>query len=157
MDDYNLNGFVMKYTQIKKRIAAKYLKEENLNAFESILLSIVYKHTECTQDRLGEITMFDGASVARALKKLEDRGFIFRQADPNNGRKKIVHITDEGTKLYDKVRNAFHESNETIFKGITSEEQKQLETILEKVYENLDEVKDIFQIKQRRGIYYYGK
>ncbi|HIY91933.1 MarR family winged helix-turn-helix transcriptional regulator [Companilactobacillus sp. HBUAS56275] len=141
MDDYNLIGFVMRYTMVRKRIAASYLKKEDLNAFESILLAIVYKRRECTQDKIGEITLFDGASIARSLKKLEDRGFVSRQADPNNRRKKIVSITDAGSELYGKVRKAFSESNETIFKGITSEEQTELENILMKVYKNLDSVK----------------
>ncbi|WP_195701327.1 MarR family winged helix-turn-helix transcriptional regulator [Companilactobacillus futsaii] len=141
MDDYNLVGFVMRYSMVKKRIAAKYLKEEDLNTFESILLGIVYKKKECSQDKIGEITLFDGASIARALKKLEDRGFVSRQADPNNRRKKIVTITDAGQKLYDEVRKAFHKGNDAIFKDITSEEQTQLEKILMKVYKNLDNIK----------------
>jgi len=141
MEEYNLIGFVMKYSMVRKRIAAKYLKEENLNGFESILLSIVYKHQELSQDKIGEITLFDGASIARALKKLEDRGFVFRKADPNNGRKKIVRITDEGQILYDQVRKAFHASNVTMFNDVTSEEQQELERILNKVYKNLDDIK----------------
>ena len=107
MDDYNLIGFVMKYTMIRKRIAASYLKKEDLNAFESILLAIVYKRHECSQDKIGEITLFDGASIARSLKKLEDRGFVSRHADPNNRRKKIVSITEACSELYGEVRKAF--------------------------------------------------
>lgn len=141
MDDYNLVGFVMRYSMVKKRIAAKYLKEEDLNTFESILLGIVYKKHQCSQDKIGEITLFDGASIARALKKLEDRGFVSRQPDPNNRRKKLVTITDAGQGLYDEVRKAFHKGNDAIFKDITSEEQTQLEKILMKVYKNLDDIK----------------
>ena len=141
MDDYNLVGFVMRYSMVKKRIAAKYLKEEDLNTFESILLGIVYKKHQCSQDKIGEITLFDGASIARALKKLEDRGFVSRQPDPNNRRKKLVTITDAGQGLYDEVRKAFHKGNDAIFKDITSEEQTQLEKILMKVYKNLDNIK----------------
>ena len=141
MDEYNLVGFVMKYSMIRKRIAAKYLKEENLNAFESILLSMVYKHKEISQDRIGEITLFDGASIARALKKLEDRGFVSRKTDPNNGRKKIVYITATGQMLYGQVRQAFHASDTTMFNNVTSEEQQQLEHILTKIYKNLDSIK----------------
>ena len=141
MDDYNLVGFVMRYSMVKKRIAAEYLKEEDLNTFESILLGIVYKNHQCSQDKIGEITLFDGASIARALKKLEDRGFVSRQPDPNNRRKKLVTITDAGQGLYDEVRKAFHKGNDAIFKDITSEEQTQLEKILMKVYKNLDDIK----------------
>ena len=140
MDDYNLVGFAMRYTMVKKRIAAKKKKKEDLNTFESILLAIVFKRGKCTKDKLGEITLFDGASIARALKKLEDRGFVSRQADPNNRRKKIVTITDAGLKLYGEVREAFQDSNDMIFKGITSEEQKELDSILMKVYKNLDDI-----------------
>ncbi|GEO79596.1 regulatory protein MarR [Companilactobacillus mindensis DSM 14500] len=140
MDDYNLVGFVMKYTQIKRRIAASYLKDKDLNAFESIILSIVYKHKTCTQDKIGEITMSDGAIVARSLKKLETNGYVSRQPDPDNGRRKLVSITEKGEQLYDKVRSAFKKSNDAMFEGITSEEQSQLESILEKVYKNLDNI-----------------
>ncbi|APU70692.1 hypothetical protein LCR01_12820 [Companilactobacillus crustorum] len=140
MDDYNLVGFVMKYTQIKRRIAAFYLKDKGLNTFESILLAIVYKKHECSQDKIGEITLSDGAIIARSLKKLEDHGFVFRYPDPSNGRKKIVKITETGEKFYDVIRNAFQKGNSTMFKGISFEEQKQLESILEKVYKNLDNI-----------------
>lgn len=140
MDDYNLIGFVMKYTSIKRRIAASYLKDKGLNAFESIILSIVYKNKSCTQEKIGEITMSDGASIARSLKKLENYGYVLRKPDPENGRRKIVKITEKGEKLYDKIRRAFRASNEVMFKGVTSEEQTQLESILEKVYKNLDSI-----------------
>ncbi|WP_338215498.1 MarR family winged helix-turn-helix transcriptional regulator [Companilactobacillus muriivasis] len=140
MDDYNLIGFVMKYTSIKRRIASGYLKDKGLNAFEGILLSIVYKNKSCTQDKIVEITVSDGAIVARSLKKLENYGYVLRKPDPDNGRRKVVMITEKGEELYDKVRRDFHASNEVMFKGITSEEQAQLESILEKVYRNLDSI-----------------
>ena len=140
MDDYNLIGFVMKYTSIKRRIAASYIKDKGLNAFESIILSIVYKQKSCTQDRIGEITMSDGASIARSLKKLESYGYVLRKPDPDNGRRKIVKLTEKGEELYDKIRRDFRASNEVMFKGVTSEEQTQLESILEKVYKNLDSI-----------------
>lgn len=141
MEEYNLISFVMKYSMVRKRIAAKYLKKEDLNGFESILLSIVYKHQELSQDKIGEMTLSDGASITRSLKKLEDRGFVSRKADPNNGRKKIVRITDEGQTLYDQVREEFHTSNVMMFNDVTSEEQHELERILTKVYKNLDNLK----------------
>ncbi|WP_119325728.1 MarR family transcriptional regulator [Companilactobacillus musae] len=140
MDDYNLIGFVMKFTSIKRRIAASYLKDKGLNSIESIILSIIYKHEGCTQDKIGEITMSDGALIARSLKKLEGHGYVIREPDPKNGRRKIVNITGKGKELYDKIRKEFQASNEVVFKGITSEEQSQLESILEKVYKNLDSI-----------------
>ncbi|MQS76167.1 MarR family winged helix-turn-helix transcriptional regulator [Companilactobacillus halodurans] len=140
MDEYNLIGFVMKYMTLNKRIAAKYLRNEHLNAFESVLLTIVYREKQYSQDKIGEKTLFDGASIARSLKKLEDRGFITREADPNNGRKKIVYITSDGEKLYEQISEAFHDINDTVFDGITSEEQKQLENVLSKLYKNLDKI-----------------
>lgn len=140
MDDYALVRFVMKYTSIKRRIAANYLKEKQLNVFESIILSIIYKKGACTQDKLGEITMSDGALIARSLKKLENFGYVLRKPDPTNGRRKVVSITEKGTELTDTVRNKFKASNQTMLQGITTEEQAQLENILEKLYKNLDSI-----------------
>jgi len=140
MDDYTFAGFVLKYTSIKRRIASGFLKDKGLNVFESIILSIVYKHKSCTQDRIGEITMSDGAIVARSLKKLEEFGYVSRKPDPENGRRKLVMVTEKGEEIYDKIHQAFHASNELMFKGITEEEQSQLESILEKVFKNLDDI-----------------
>lgn len=140
MDDYNLIGFTVRFIMQKKRIIRSYLKGTDLNMVDSILMMTVSRHPDCNQEKLGEITLFDGAIIARSLKKLESMSFVIRQVDPDNRRKKIVRITKEGTEFVKRLRVDFKNANDEIYSNLTDEELNQLEKILTKVYANIDRV-----------------
>ena len=141
MDDYDLVGFAVRFMMQRKRLISAFLKGKDLNLADSIIMMIVTKHSGYNQEKIGEVTMFDGAIIARSLKKLEAQGFVTREVDETNRRRKIVQITESGKEFGNKLRSAFKESNETIYSGITEEELKQLDVIMAKVYANLDKVK----------------
>ncbi|WP_081776156.1 MarR family winged helix-turn-helix transcriptional regulator [Companilactobacillus nodensis] len=141
MDDYDLVGFAVRFMMQRKRLISAFLKGKDLNLADSIIMMIVTKHSGYNQEKIGEVTLFDGAIIARSLKKLEAQGFVTREVDETNRRRKIVQITESGKEFGNKLRSAFKESNETIYSGITEEELKQLDVIMAKVYANLDKVK----------------
>ncbi|WP_334329199.1 MarR family winged helix-turn-helix transcriptional regulator [Companilactobacillus sp. HBUAS59699] len=141
MDDYDLIGFAVRFMMQRKRILSAFLKNTDLNLADCVILMIVTKHSGYNQEKIGEKTLFDGAIIARSLKKLEKQGYVTREVDETNRRRKIVQITEAGRKFGDKLRDSFKGSNETIYSGITEDEQEQLHVILAKVYANLDKVK----------------
>lgn len=138
MDDYNLIGFAVRFIMQKKRIIRSYLKDTDLNMVDSIVMMIVNRHPDCNQETIGEITLFDGAIIARSLKKLEQMDFVVREVDPANRRKKIVQITTSGAEFVKRLRADFKDANEDLYSNLTDEELNQLEHILTKVYANID-------------------
>ncbi|MFC6322728.1 MarR family winged helix-turn-helix transcriptional regulator [Companilactobacillus baiquanensis] len=138
MDDYNLIGFAVRFIMQKKRIIRAYLKDTDLNMVDSIVMMIVNRHPDCNQETIGEITLFDGAIIARSLKKLEQMDFVVREVDPANRRKKIVQITTSGAEFVKRLRADFKDANEELYSNLTDEELNQLEHILTKVYANID-------------------
>lgn len=141
MDDYDLVGFAVRFMMQRKRLISAFLKGKDLNLADSIIMMIVTKHSGYNQEKIGEVTLFDGAIIARSLKKLEAQGFVTREVDETNRRRKIVQITESGKEFGNKLRSTLKESNEEIYSGITEEELKQLDVIMAKVYANLDKVK----------------
>ncbi|WP_164506004.1 MarR family winged helix-turn-helix transcriptional regulator [Companilactobacillus insicii] len=141
MDDYDLIGFAVRFMMQRKRILSSFLKERDLNIADCIIMMIVTKHPGYNQEKIGEVTLFDGAIIARSLKKLEKYGLVHRKIDETNRRRKIVQITEAGREFGDKLRAAFKDSNKTIYSGITDTEKDELHVILAKVYANLDKVK----------------
>ncbi|WP_225420927.1 MarR family winged helix-turn-helix transcriptional regulator [Companilactobacillus keshanensis] len=127
----------------KKRIVREYLKGTDLTMIDSMIMMSVNQHPDCNQEEIGDITLFDGAIIARSLKKLELMDFVIRQVDPDNRRKKIVRITTTGTAFIKKLKVDFKDSNEEIYSNLTDEEKNQLEHILTKVYANIDGVKTL--------------
>jgi len=141
MDDYNLIGFAVRFIMQKKRIIRRYLKDTDLNLVDCMVMMITNRHPNCNQEKIGEITLFNGAIIARSLKKLEQMEFVIRQVDPNNRRKKIVQITSAGEEFVKRLRADFKDANNEIYSNLTGEELDQLEKILSKVYANFDNIK----------------
>jgi len=141
MDDYDLIGFAVRFMMQRKRIISAFLKGTDFNPADCIIMMIVTKHPGYNQEKISEATLFDGAIVARSMKKLEQQGFVTREVDESNRRRKIVQATETGKEFGNKLRAAFRDSNKAIYSGITEDEQEQLKIILAKVYANLDKVK----------------
>ena len=88
------------------------------------------------------------SSLSRLLKKMEDDGMIYRQPDKKD--KRIVHIflTDEGSKLRDKVEQVVLDFNNKLFKKL---ELKELQ-VFEKVNNIIKEqVREEIDIRQNNG------
>ena len=85
----------------------KYLKsriEEYDLGREIRYVMMVYDNSGCSQDDLVNIYGESKANVAKALRKLEDEGFIKREVNPNNRRKYMLRATSKAEELVPKVR-----------------------------------------------------
>lgn len=65
---------------------------------------MVYDNPGCSQDDLVNIYGESKANVAKALRKLEDEGFIEREVNPDNRRKYMLRATSKAEELVPKVR-----------------------------------------------------
>lgn len=69
----------------------------------------------------------DKATAARAIKKLEDAGYVYRQQDPEDKRTYRAFVTEKGRSLEEKMRKIALKWDSTVFSGL-SKEEKQLQT-----------------------------
>lgn len=138
MDYSILTGFATRYMMTKKRSLSNILKGQDLNTVDGILMLFIGKHPEYSQEKIGDVTLFDGASIARSLKRLETNGFVIRKVHPMNHRKKLVNLTDKGQKFLTKIIAADREVSDKLFANISEADQASLENILSRVYQNFD-------------------
>ena len=85
----------------------KYLKsriEEYGLGREIRYVMMVYDNPGCSQDDLVNIYGESKANVAKALRKLEDEGFIKREINSDNRRKYRLRATSKAEELVPKVR-----------------------------------------------------
>ena len=59
----------------------------------------IYKKENLSQDDLADMFCQSKGTIAKALRKLEDNGYVERKIDENNRRKYILKTTKEGEKL----------------------------------------------------------
>lgn len=63
-------------------------------------------------------------SLTRTLKTLEDRGLIYREKNPDDGRGVLIFLTEEGKEKRELSKNTVLRFNESIRKHISDEQLK---------------------------------
>ncbi len=88
------------------------------------------------------------SSLSRMLKNMEDDSMIYRKPDKEDKRIVRIFLTDEGSKLRDKVEQVVLDFNNKLFKKL---ELKELQ-IFEKVNNIIKEqVREEIDIRQNNG------
>ena len=109
------------------------LKDNDLTLKEfSVLLRIRFQGV-ATQHDLVELFKVSGAYIAKLLRKFEDHGYIARKEDPENRRKKLVKMTDDGIKMTDEIIEVIQNWEEKVTSSISEDEIKTLKEILFKI------------------------
>ena len=85
----------------------KYLKSkiDDLDlGHEMRFIMMIYDNPGISQDDLVNISGQSKAGIAKSLKKLEDRGYIERQVNPQNRRKYMLKTTELGDETVPRIR-----------------------------------------------------
>jgi DNA-binding MarR family transcriptional regulator len=65
--------------------------------------------------------MNDG-TIAKALRKLEDKNMIQRSPNPDNRRQNLISLTDTGLSIAEEFNNLDEKWEKDVFEGLTSDE-----------------------------------
>ena len=136
-DENPENIFIYHYVEEMISSYGEYYKsnfkevELTLNEF-SILLRIRFQGV-ATQYDLVNLFKVSGAYVAKLLRKFEDMGYVARKENPENRRKKLVRITDEGIKKTDELIEVIQNWEDEVTANISDDELKTLKKILFKI------------------------
>ena len=74
-----------------------------------ILLTVHYSDTESIQQDIADIVKKDKSAVLRQIDNLEKKNLVQRIVAPNDRRRNIIRITDEGINLVNEVNNKLDE------------------------------------------------
>ncbi len=91
-----------------------------------------------SQEQLSEEMVVDSAHTARAVKKLEEDGYVFRKADPGDGRRKKVYVTEKAVAIREEYHQIYKELNNILTAGFTPEEVELTRQLLYRMRDNID-------------------
>ena len=104
-----------------------------LNHTEARLLTILdLESGEATQDALSNSLTIDRSNAGRALKRLEQRGYIARRRDDTDSRTNLVHLTDAGADAVEEVSKLRREVASDFFSDLTEADAGAITDLLEK-------------------------
>lgn len=99
------------------------------------LLKIYYSERELSQEDLCDIFCQSKGTVAKTLRKLEDKGYIERIINKNNRRKYILTLTKECEEVIPALkREADYWHNSVGFTEVSDETMDVIRTVARKSY-----------------------
>lgn len=106
--------------------------------FEYFLL--IYSSPGINQLELARMKNVGKASVTKALKILEDDGFIDRVPDEKDKRNQLCYVSKNGEKIVDELIDIKSNIESDIFEGFSKEDKMLFYNYLAKLYKNSEKL-----------------
>jgi len=106
------------------------MKPFGLSSGQFFVLIHLAQEQGITQDALARRFHVDKATIARAVRKLEDTGYVSRIVDLSNRRAVRVSLTDKGARIVPEIVRIDRQWEEEICAGLSEDEHLQIHTLL---------------------------
>ena len=109
------------------------LKDNEIPLTEAPFLIRLRFSDNTTQMELTKLFKVSKGYTAKLLRSFEDKGWITREEDPSNRRKKIVNLTPEGVKKTDELIGLLDTWENKVSSGLSDVEISVLKNLLFKL------------------------
>ncbi|WP_136687922.1 MarR family winged helix-turn-helix transcriptional regulator [Halorhabdus amylolytica] len=114
------------------------LSDQDLGRGEYRVLFALAEREGLTQTDLVEQHHLEKSSIARVVAQLESKGYVETRPDPDDGRRKRLHLTDAGRELREDIAAVKDRVESQLTEGLSVEERSALVGHLRTVCRNLD-------------------
>ena len=115
----------------------KKLKEFDLTFGEQIIIIFLSKNENVNQESISKRYMIDKGMVAKTLTRLEDKGFIKREQNPNNKRENIISLTEKSAYIMKYINAIFDDWNKILYGEMSKEDFDCVKRLTGKMAENV--------------------
>jgi DNA-binding MarR family transcriptional regulator len=129
---------MMAYDKKFKVFMKNALKDRNLSVAEALVLLSLYDTDGQTQDMLLSSIYYDKSVMARTMKALEERKFISRSSNPDDGRSWLFHLTESGRELKPEIVQALRDWCSLVFDGMDEARSAEMLGLLREIYVNIN-------------------
>lgn len=116
---------------------SKELNDLGIGSGQVMFLLELYRGDGKSQEDLAEALHIDKGTTARAIKKLEEAGFVSRVKDEIDKRANKVYLTNKGKEVQENVFSIMIKWENKIVTNLSKEESKHLLNLLNKVCINM--------------------
>lgn len=101
------------------------------------ILADLWSEDGVNQKDLGISLVKTKSSINKMLTALENEGFIVKKEDPNDGRGKLIFLTDKGREMQFVIEQKGKEMEAMLLNDCTKEEVQAAKNVLTKMYKKL--------------------
>ena len=100
---------------------------------ELTVLMCLSFHRDLNARDVCEITEQPSNTVSRAVGSLEEKGYITRERDSVDTRRRVLNITEAGQAVHDRLLTRFAEAEAKMLETLTPQEVETLTELLDKL------------------------
>jgi len=114
-------------------------KEYQLSKGQYLYLTRIFENPGIIPDKLAEMIKVDRTTAARAIKKLEEKGFIEKKPDSKNKKIRRLFVTAEGAELAPIIQLENEYSNQIALQNLSTQEVEAFTKTLKTLTANIEE------------------
>ncbi len=114
-----------------------HLKPYGIGSGQYIFLVKIYQNQGISQKELTNLVKIDKATTAKALKKLEEKGYIYRAIDKEDKRYNKLYVTKDGEEFIPKLMEILGDVTDYLTVGMSNEQYKVLIEDLKLILDNV--------------------
>lgn len=131
---YKSIGRLMSILHRQSQIYVNYaLKEYNITSAEYSFLLYLYRKDGATQDELSSYLYIDKAATTRAIKSLEEKGYIKKSKDISDKRYNRIQLTDKANNCKAEIRRRVANWSRFLTEDLDQDTENILISALEKM------------------------
>ncbi|MEL4304633.1 MarR family transcriptional regulator [Methanococcoides sp. LMO-2] len=141
MDD---KEFIGKYISYLHRYAMIYLEKElkpyDIGSGQFSFLMHLYRMNGVNQESLSQSIKVDKATATRAIKRLVDEDYVFRQRDEEDRRSYRVFLTEKGRSIEPDMKKIAAEWQNVLLSDFDEGQRKDIMNSLETMFKNVSKL-----------------
>lgn len=102
---------------------------------EWIVLFCLHQRKGLNAQQISHVTGRPKTSISAAIKLLQRKRLISRQTDVRDGRRRVLHVTDAGQRLYTKILEKFVARENQMISCLNKRERETFLALLDKLVE----------------------
>jgi DNA-binding MarR family transcriptional regulator len=114
---------------VKERATAEFAAA-GCNPYQHVVLALLAEGARETQAAIAEAIGFDPSQLVGILDDLEQDGLVERRRDPNDRRRHVVSLTDEGRRTLAQRRAIVKRIEDDFLEPLDAESRAQLQKLL---------------------------
>lgn len=125
-----------------------HLEPYNMTSGQYIFLISIQENQAISQKELSKLVKIDKATTAKALKKLETAGYIYRAIDKDDKRYNKLFVTEKGLEFIPVLKKALDSITNLLTIGVSDKEYKKMLEVLKRILDNAQDEVELLREKK---------
>lgn len=109
------------------------IQDAQITPTQFAALAKLTEEGELSQNHLGRLTAMDPATIQGVTRRLKARGLIAGRADPNDGRRTLLRLSNKGVRLANGIIPKGFGVSEGVLEPLSKTDQKQFLRLLKRL------------------------